>query len=188
MTDNCLLPEFELDEAAKIARRLFALDGPIRQLDGERDLNFLIGAPGDRFVFKIANAEESPAMLECQHQVFERLAAARVFPATVTARQSVNGNKIEDVLDADGRTHVCRVLPYVEGRLFRDIENPSAQLLADIGRRLALLDRALEGYSHPALERPLLWKMDTALEIADGYSPLLDAASRALVDYFADGY
>jgi Ser/Thr protein kinase RdoA (MazF antagonist) len=188
MTDNCLLPAFELDEAAKIARRLFALDGPIRQLDGERDLNFLIGAPGDRFVFKIANAEESPAMLECQHQVFERLAAARVFPATVTARQSVNGNKIETVLDADGRTHVCRVLPYVEGRLFREIENPSAQLLTDIGRRLALLDRALDGYSHPALERPLLWKMDTALEIADGYSPLLDPASRALVDHFADGY
>ena len=188
MTDNCLLPEFEAGEAAEIAHRLFALDGPIRQLDGERDLNFLIGVPGERWVFKIANLEESPAMLECQHQVFERIAAARVFPATVTARQSVNGKTIETVHDALGRTHVCRVLPFVEGRLLREIENPSLDLYTDIGGRLALLDRALEGFTHPALERPLLWKMDIAPQIVDSYSPLLDDESRALVDHFADGY
>jgi len=188
MTDNCLLPEFEIGEATKIAHRLFALDGPIRQLDGERDLNFLLGAPGERCVFKIANAEESPAMLECQHAVFERLAAAQVFPVTVKARQSVNGNSIETVHDASGRAHVCRVLPFVEGCLLRDIEKPSLALLEDIGSRLALLDRALQGFSHPALERPLLWKMDSAPQIVDSYSPLLDDASRGLVEHFADGY
>jgi len=188
MSDSCVLPEFGLDQAAALARKLYGLDGPIRQLDGERDLNFLVGSTGARFVFKIANAGESPAMLECQHLIFERLAAARVFPATVTARESVNGKTIETVHDADGRNHACRVLPYVEGRLLREIENPSLALLADIGRRLALLDRALDQFSHPALERPLLWKMDTALDIVGSYSPLLDDATRGLIDHFADGY
>jgi hypothetical protein len=188
MSDSCVLPEFGLDEAAALARQLYGLDGPIRQLDGERDLNFLVGEPGARFVFNIANAGESPAMLECQHRIFERLAAARVFPATVTARKSVNGKTIETVQGADGLNHACRVLPYVEGRLLRDIENPSAALLADIGRRLALLDRSLDHFSHPSLERPLLWKMDTALEIVGSYAPLLDQAARELVDHFADGY
>ncbi len=188
MTDNCLLPEFEPGEAAEFARRLFALDGPMRRLDGERDLNFLIGAPGERFVLKIANLEESPAMLECQHQVFERLDAARVFPATVTARKSVNGKTIETVHDAGGRAHICRVLPFVEGRLLREIENPSLDLLVDIGSRLALLDSALENFTHTALERPLLWKMDGVLDIVDSYGSLLDDAARALVEYFAAGY
>jgi len=131
MSDSCVLPEFGLVEAAALARKLYGLDGPIRQLDGERDLNFLVGSTGARFVFKIANAGESPAMLECQHLIFERLAAARVFPATVTARESVNGKTIETVHDADGRNHACRVLPYVEGRLLREIENPSLALLAE---------------------------------------------------------
>ncbi len=188
MTDNCILPEFEIGEALEIARRLFALDGPIRPLDGERDLNFLLGAPGERCVLKIANAAESPAMLECQHRVFERLAAARVFPATVTARESVNGKTIETVYDAGGRAHICRVLPFVEGCLLRELENPSLALLEDIGRRLALLDRALQNFTHPALERPLLWKMDSALEIVDSYSPLLDDGLRGLVDHFASGF
>lgn len=188
MTDNCVLPEFDLDEAASLARQLYGLEGPIRQLDGERDLNYLVGEKGARFVFKIANAAESPAMLECQHQVFERLLAARVFPATVTALESVNGKTIETVRDAGGRTHVCRVLPYVEGRLLREIDNPSLALLSDIGRRLALLDRALDQFSHPALERPLLWKMDSAPEIVDSYGPLLDDTARRLVEHFAAGY
>ena len=182
------MPEFSQQAAAEIGRRLFALDGPIRRLDGERDLNFLVGEKGARHVLKIANAEESPAMLECQHLVFERLAASGAFPVVVTARQSVNGNSIETVQAADGTTHACRVLPFVEGRVLREIDTPSSQLLADIGRRMAKLDRALEGFSHPALERPLLWKMETAPGIVETYAPLLDADGRGLVEYFADGY
>jgi Ser/Thr protein kinase RdoA (MazF antagonist) len=188
MTDNCRLPEFAIDEAAEIARRLFALDGPIRRLDGERDLNFLLGEPGSRQVLKIANADESPAMLECQHLVFERLAAARVFPATVTARRSVNGNTIETVYDAAGTGHACRVLPYVEGRLLRQIDAPSPALLTDVGRCMARLDRALDSFHHPALERPLLWKMDGAPAIVEAHAHLLDEAPRAAVDCFADRF
>ena len=85
MSDSCVLPDFDDAEAAEYASRLFGLSGPLRRLDGERDLNFRIGEPGTRFVFKIANAGESPAMLECQHLVFEKLAAARVFPRSAKA-------------------------------------------------------------------------------------------------------
>ena len=76
MSDSCVLPEFDSAEAAEIARHLFALEGPMKQLHGERDLNFLIDDARGKFVFKIANAQESPAMLECQHQVFQTLAEA----------------------------------------------------------------------------------------------------------------
>ena len=188
MTDNCRLPEFSIDEAAEIARRLFALQGPIRRLDGERDLNFLIGEPGARQVLKIANEQESPAMLECQHLVFERLAAAQAFPVTVTARRSVNGKTIETVYDGAGTGHSCRVLPFVEGRVLREIGSHSPALLADIGRCMARLDRALDSFHHPALERPLLWKMDGALEIVDNYASLLDGELRAAVSGFAERF
>lgn len=189
MTDNCLLPEFEIEEAAALARRLYGLEGPIRRLDGERDLNFLIGEAGARFVFKIANAGESPAMLECQHQVLEHLAAAAVFPLTATARESVGGRQVETVTSRDGTAHVCRVLPYLEGHLFRDIEDPSPALLADIGYRLARVDLALEGFTHPALERPLLWKMDNALAVLGSFKPSLAGEDQLrLVEFFERAY
>ena len=189
MSDSCVLPEFDADEAADIARRLFGLTGPIKQLDGERDLNFLIGEPGARFVFKIANADEAPAMLECQHQVFDLLEESGVFPRCATALESKHGNSIEMLRSKSGQQHACRVLPFIEGRMLCELEQPPPALLEDIGRRLALLDRALETYTHPALERPLLWKMDNALDVLHAFKPLLTGdRARALVEHFEGAF
>jgi len=189
MSDSCLLPQFDTAEVADMTRRLFALDGSIRQLDGERDLNFLINDTGAKFVFKIANAQESPAMLECQHLVYQRLAEAKVFPRVATALESVNGRLIETVSDAKGRQHYCRVLPFIEGRMLTDLSELAPQLLTDLGHRLALLDKALVSFSHPGLERPLLWHMPDALTILETYKPLLaDKNQRALVETFENGY
>jgi Ser/Thr protein kinase RdoA (MazF antagonist) len=184
-----VLPDFDLSEAGEIARRLFALDGPIKPLDGERDLNFLIGNERERYVFKIANAEESPAMLECQHQVFQLLADAQVFPQVATARPSINNNLIECVRSKTGSEHACRVMPFIEGRMLSRVGNLEPELLEDLGRHLARLDLALESFSHPALERPLLWRMDNALDVLESFKSLLVSGPRRdLVDYFESGY
>jgi len=189
MSDSCVLPKFDADEAADIANRLFGLTGPIKQLDGERDLNFMIGEPGARFVFKIANAEESPAMLDCQHRVFRLVEESRVFSRCATALQSKHGNSIELVIGKSGQQHACRALPFIEGRMLCDLQQPSAALLQDIGHRLALLDRALEGFTHPALERPLLWKMDNVLDVLHSFKPLLVSDDgRKLVEHFEKAY
>lgn len=189
MTESCLLPEFDATEVADIADRLFGLEGPARQLHGERDLNFLITDQRGKFVLKIANAQESPAMLECQHLVFRRIADAEVFPLVATALESVNGRSVESVSDARGNLHCCRVLPFLEGQMWTDLPGSSAQLLADIGRRLALLDRALESFSHPGLERPLLWNMEEALPVLEACKPLLANASEGeLIEHFESGF
>ncbi len=189
MSASCVLPEFDADEAAAAASRLFDLGGPIRRLDGERDLNFLIGEPGARCVFKIANLEEDIGLLECQHLVFERLAEKQVFPASALPRRSNDGKTIETLHSRTGERHLCRVLPFIEGRMLAEVENPGAELLDDIGRRLARLDRALASFTHPALERPLLWRMDHALDVIDSFKGLLkDRRRQSLVDFFEGRY
>ena len=189
MSDSCVLPEFDEREAAAAAARLFELRGPIKRLDGERDLNFLIGEPGARCVFKIANLQEDIGMLECQHLVFERLADRQVFPAVALARESVNGERIETLQSRTGERHYCRVLPFIEGRLLGDLDNLEVGLLKDIGLRLARLDLALGSFSHPALERPLLWKMDSALDVLESFKPLLKSETqRAQVEFFETAY
>ena len=189
MSDSCVLPAFDTSEAAAIAQRLFGLEGPLKPLNGERDLNFLIATPRGKFVFKIANALESPAMLECQHLVFQRLADAEVFPLVATALTSLNGRLIESVSDAQGIDHCCRVLPFLQGRVMADIVDLKAAVLEDLGRRLALLDKALEGFTHAGLERPLLWNIEQALSVLENYKPLLASdAQRALVEHFETGF
>ena len=189
MSDSCLLPAFDTSEAAEIAQRLFGLEGPLKLLNGERDLNFLIATESGRFVFKIANALESPAMLDCQHQVFQRLANAEVFPLVATALPSVNGRPIETISDTQGIEHCCRVLPFLDGQVMADIDVLQPQVLEDLGQKLALLDLALDGFSHQGLERPLLWNMEQALNMLDNYKPLLaNDKQRLLVEHFERGF
>jgi Ser/Thr protein kinase RdoA (MazF antagonist) len=189
MSESCALPEFDLQQATQIARDLFALDGPIRLLNGERDLNFLIEVPSGKFVFKIANIDESPAMLECQHQVFDLLSKAQAFPGIVTALASVNGQLIEYTRSPGGLEHACRVLPFIDGCLLDHCNHLESGLLEELGQSLAQLDLALEGFSHPALERPLLWEMRDGLDRIDTFKPLLkDDAERSLVEYFETGF
>jgi Ser/Thr protein kinase RdoA (MazF antagonist) len=189
MTESCVLPEFTTSEVAEIAQRLFALEGMTAQLNGERDLNFLFTDARGKFVFKITNTLESPAMLECQHLVFQRLARAQVFPLVATALESINGRSIETLRDAHGNQHYCRALPFLEGRMWTDLAESSPALLADLGHRLALLDRALDSFTHPGLERPLLWNMETALPVLEAYKPLLTTPDqRKLVEHFEHGF
>ncbi len=189
MSDSCVLPQFETTRVASLAAELYGLEGSLRLLHGERDLNFLVDSPRGRFVFKIANSLESPAMLECQHEVFERLADAAVFPTVATALESNFGRKIETVVDAEGRRHACRVLPFIEGRLLGSVDTRAPAMLRDLGGRLAQLDTALNGYSHAALERPLLWKMDDVESTVARFAPLLASDSqRRLIMHFLGIY
>jgi Ser/Thr protein kinase RdoA (MazF antagonist) len=189
MSDSCLLPQFDAREAAELARRLYALEGPLKLLNGERDLNFLVSDARGKFVFKIANAEESAATLDCQHRVFERLAAAQAFPLIARALPSLEGREIETVSDAQGQQHYCRVLPFLEGRMWADFEISKPELLTDLGTRLAALDRALDGFSHPGLERALLWNMETTAIALEQFKPLLPGDDeRRLIGHFEDSY
>ncbi len=182
MSESCNLPAFSPEQAAQIALERFAIDGPISPLDGERDLNFLIDDPRGRFVFKIANAQESIPFLHCQHRVLRWLAEADALPRVATALRSVSGKSIERVTSASGDEHACRVLPFIEGTPLAEVANPPAVLYADLGACLARVNRALDGIDYPALARPLLWKMDDAPTVLERFMPLLaDDASRARV-------
>ena len=125
-------------------------------LAGERDLNFLLTTKSGRFVFKIANREESLQMLECQHQVFEKLDTDAVFAQSWLALESINQNTIESIIDDQGQVHYCRMLPYLEGKLLSAVKPHFPGLIYDLGKTLARLDQTLVDFNHPALDRPLL--------------------------------
>ncbi len=189
MSESCNLPDFDLAQVARIAREHFGLDGPLRALDGERDLNYLIEDARGRFVFKIANAQESIPFLQCQHRVLRWLAEADALPRVATALRSVSGHSIERVRSARGDEHACRVLPFIDGIPLAEIDAPGPALYADLGACLARLDRALEGIDYPGLARPLLWKMDDAPEVLARYKPLLaDDAARARIERAEAGF
>ena len=185
MSESCALPEFDLRQATQIARDLFAIDGPIRLLNGERDLNFLIEDARGKFVFKIANIDESPAMLECQHQALKRLAVDQVMPQSASSVESLDARVIEVITGETGIDHYCRILHYVEGRLLSSLSLHTPELLKDLGGILARIDDSLQDFNHEVLGRPFIWNMIDALATLERLKSLLETdRQREIVEGF----
>jgi len=186
MPDTCTTPAFEPGAAADLARRLYRLEGKFEQLPGERDLNYLVSTSSGRYVFKIAHFDEQAGMLECQRQAMARVERAGVFARAPAWRESVHGNAVEAVTASDGRRHHARALEYADGRLMSQVNPHTQELLESWGERVALLDGALQGFSHAALARPLLWEIERGCEVVAEFAPLLESdAQRELTAYFA---
>jgi len=185
MTETCVLPVFSIDEAVRIVRDLFGIESTLQALNGERDLNYLVTSNLGRFVFKIANRDETYAMLECQHQVLELLVADKVMPQQASSVKSLNGKPIETITGEDSIDYFCRMLHYVEGDLLSSVTPHSPELMNDFGTILARLDGSLRNFSHLALQRPLLWNMCDALATLDRFKPLLASdQKRSLIKHF----
>ncbi len=185
MTASCVLPEFNIDEATDIARDVFDIGGQLRRLNGERDLNYLVTTEHGRFVFKIANREESYGLLECQHQVLERLVADNVMPRQVSSIASRQGRVIETITSRAGIDHYCRILPYLEGRLLCEETPLTPELLDDFGQKLARIDNSLQDFDHEALHRQFIWNMPDAPATLERFKPMLESnQNRELVEYF----
>jgi len=165
-------PRFDAAAAARIAREVFAIDGEATPLPSERDQNFRLDArTGACFVLKIANATDERALLEAQQEALARVAASCDVCPRVTA--AADGETLAEVSDAAGGRHLAWLVGYMEGVPLATVRRHTTALMADLGRRLAQIDRALAGWDAPALRREFPWDLARAGQVVEAYAPLV---------------
>ena len=138
-------------------------------MPSERDQNFLLAArDGEKFVLKIANVHEKPAVLEAQNAIMSHLVAQGVefCPRVVPA---LSGEQIATVDD-----HLVRVLTYLPGEPLATVESPSRELLHDLGRKLGRLSRALVGFEYVAAHREFHWDLANGSQVIDQFGPQIN--------------
>ncbi len=186
------LPAVSPELAAATLRDFWGIEGGLKALDGERDRNFRVtgnrdGVAGE-WMFKVCNAREDPSLLDCQCEVFDRLASldGLVFPSVP---RSNRGNSRERITGEDGASYWCRLTRWVPGTLFSAVTPRKEGLLHSLGACVARIDRALDGFHHPGLERALPWDMARGPEvIAECLPAVEDAQKRALVERLAERF
>jgi 4-aminobutyrate aminotransferase-like enzyme len=177
-------PRFDAAAAARLARELYGLEADASPLPSERDQNFLLtvtgpsarASRGDRFVLKIANAAEEPALLEAQNALMEHVAHLDLCPRVLPTTSG-------EVVARGPGGHGIRLLTWLPGAPLGATANPPESLFEDLGRRLGQLDRALAGFDHPALHREFHWDLAQGFRIVGRHSRLIaDEALRGLVE------
>jgi len=180
-------PMFALADAARLAKELYGLSGSVDVLPSERDQNFLLTVSDERYVLKIANATEEYAMLDAQNQMMAHVAEfGNLFPKVIA---SLRGENIETVSGQDGRNHFVRLVTYLNGTPLGNVKRHSSELMLDLGRRLGELDKALQGFEHPALHRNFHWDFANGLDIVKKNLKLVrDKKMRAMVSTLTNNF
>jgi 4-aminobutyrate aminotransferase-like enzyme/Ser/Thr protein kinase RdoA (MazF antagonist) len=174
-------PDLTAPEATALARRLFGVESEASPLPSERDRNFLLQTrAGDRFVLKIANAADGRALLEAQNAALAHVARrTSLCPRAIPA---LDGSEIAEWRAARGSTHFVRLFTWLPGEPLALVPR-SPELLEELGRAVAELDAALEGFDHPAIHRDFYWDLANGLALVREHAALIaDDRMRTLVE------
>jgi len=172
-------PGFTCEQAEAIVFEHYGLKASAANLPSERDQNFRIKSKaGKKFVLKIANAQEDYDVLDFQSGAFERAYEKGVSLELPQLLVSVSGEKIATVRDAGGRSFLMRLVSWVDGDVMVDLDRHDKTLLESAGRQLAVLDKALLDYDHPAKGRVLCWDVRYAEGGLEHLSLLSDTQQR----------
>ena len=178
-------PSLLLAEAERVARDLYGLAVAIEPLPGERDCNFRLrtadaapdggtGPAAREFVLKILDLANGADSADCLVGALDHLAEQDPTLPVPRLLPTQLGEALGR-FNRDGIDYATCLVSFLPGRLFRDTP-ASAALLRNVGGVLARLDRALQGYFHPSLTRPLAWDVRRLPELAQ-FSGHIEAAA-----------
>ena len=171
--------------AAAIALEHYGIAASASPLPSERDQNFLLETPaGERFVLKISNASDDRALLEAQNAAMAHVGGRTGLCPRVV--ETIGGERIVSH-GASGR-HFLRVLSWIPGTPFGAVPHHSAALLADLGRSLGEIDRALATFDHPAIHRELHWDLAQGVSVVRDHAPAVkdEALRQQLAGWTSD--
>lgn len=146
------VPQLSMSDALQLAAQRYGLTVTGSALPSDRDQNIMLQhEDGRRFVLKIANRQESRALLEAECAVFDTLGPTGWAPTTV---RSLDG---ADIIEHDG--HFVRVITGMPGQPLGEVRLVTDALRRDIGRAFAQVGRTLATFDHPACHRRLDWDL-----------------------------
>jgi Ser/Thr protein kinase RdoA (MazF antagonist) len=158
------IPSFTAAEALAFAVREFGVGDQVAVLPSERDQNFLISVEGGaRFVLKIANLHDAPALLDFQNRAMQHVEQSTPECRVQRLVPSLVGADISRARNPRTRTvHCVRLLTWIDGEVLAKTAARGPMLFESIGAGLARVDAALRDFSHPAMHRVLQWDLRRA--------------------------
>jgi len=174
-------PSIDLPGAASVLERLYGLHGSLEELPGELDRNFLVTVgPDRRFVLKIYGTAAKAEVLDFQDAALAHIAQHDSALPVPRVQADRDGKSTAQTRLADGSMRLVRLLTWLPGKTMGGTAPYEPALLRSLGEFLARLDRALEGFHHPAMDRSLLWALTSAPEHKKLLTHIEDPQRRAL--------
>lgn len=173
-------PDLADAEAARLARDIFGVEGRMKRLTSERDLNIHIATPARGYVLKLANPAEPPEVTEFQTKALLHLEGAGL-PVPQVIRT------LSGATEAQTPHGVLRLLTYLEGMPLHLVPR-SAALRAAMAAMNARITLGLQGFDHPAADYVLQWDIKQAASLRPMLPAIADDDLRAVATRTLDHF
>ncbi len=186
-----------LEAAREILAALYGLAGPdveVVPLPGEHDSNFRVTTSAGRYVLKVhpeRAANEDLGEIDLQNRAMLHLAerdpelpTPRPVPAldgeTITRVPWDVGKGGEPGAREERRERAVRLLTWLPGKPWGSSGPVEPSTFSSLGRLLARVDRAFQGFEHPRMRRPHRWALRSAADLLPRLGLVADPARREL--------
>ncbi|MHA2265696.1 MAG: phosphotransferase, partial [Candidatus Thorarchaeota archaeon] len=162
-TKDAFRPQFDIDEAKKIAEEIFSVVGELRELPSERDRNYhLRTGSGKEFVLKFSALSDEYDVIEAQNLAMIHIVSKIGSGFCPTPKKTKDGKLIEKVQDKKGNQYFARLLTYLPGKVYAKANPQSKSLLREFGEFIGSVTKALQDFEHPAAKRDFYWDLKNA--------------------------
>ncbi len=151
-----------MDQAQAIVNRFYGLEGQLKQLPGEEDMNFRLDSHSGTYLLKISRPGTNPDVLDFQTALLGHLAGFSGKLVVPELQGGKNGDVLQEYRGADGKVYPVRLLTWIEGRLWANVNPRGESLLQSLGEKTGTLTLALQGFTHPEASRSFIWDLARA--------------------------
>ncbi|HKH51443.1 MAG TPA: aminotransferase [Mycobacterium sp.] len=178
-------PQVNEAQAEEMLATHYGLRARATSLGSQQDKNFVVtGLDGEIVgVLKIANPAFNATEIEAQGLAAERIADAEPSLRIAVPLPSLAGRKCTAVTGLVDAPAYVRLLRYLPGGTLLDSGYLPPAAVAGLGEVAARVSRALEGFSHPGMDRILQWDLRYGADVvAELISHVADPARRARIE------
>jgi Ser/Thr protein kinase RdoA (MazF antagonist) len=171
-------------EAENILFQLYNIKGKVSELPGEIDFNFRIKTEhSEGFILKISRPNENEAYLDFQQKLIEHINQNNNNAIAPKVIKNTSGHTISSITDSSGNKRHIRLLTWISGRLWSNVNPQLDDLRFSLGQQCGLLTKALQGFYHSEALRKLDW--DTAQSLwTKEHLDLFTSEEKEILNYF----
>ena len=138
--------------------------GHASALPGELDFNFRIKLENSEgYILKISRPDEDEEYLDFQQQLLQYIEANGKDLISPIVVPDVNKEPISEIIDDSGNIRKVRLLTWVTGRVWSQVNPQLDNLRYSLGEKCGLLTQALQGFTHAKAQREFVWDIAQSL-------------------------
>lgn len=172
--------------AEKIVSDLYQLHGIATKLPGEIDFNFRINVEGENgYLLKISRPDEDLSYLDFQVKLMQYVAENATELISPEIIPDNSGTTISEITDAHGNLRKVRLLTWIPGRVWSNVNPQLDNLRISLGRESGKLALAMQGFDHQMAHRKFDWDNAQGAWTKE-FMHLFNDEQKAVLNYFLE--